>query len=505
MCSGSTRPGNSTVPSGNSGQPLGHPATAVARRAPAARRSATARRVPSRWSRNASDRCGASLDLAACSNRIDLRGARRRGRGATCCRAPGSTSTPPSTRSRPIVEEVRERGVERGPGGDRALRRRRPGGACGCRPTAIAAAAAALDPDVARGAARRDRARPRGARRPAAAPTSTAGGAGRHGHRALAAGPPGRPLRAGRPGGLPVQRRDERGAGPGRRRRRASRWPARRRRTPACRDPRVLAACALLGVDEVYAVGGAQAIAMFAYGAAPDGRASRSTWSPGPATSTSPRPSGWCAALVGIDAEAGPTEIAILADDTADPVHVAADLISQAEHDPLAASVLVTTSADAGRRGRRRAGPAGRRDQARRAGHARRWPARSPAIVLVDDLDAGLRGRRRVRGRAPGDPDRGTRARWPTRVRNAGAIFVGAVLAGLARRLLRRLQPRAADRRLRPAHRRAVGADVPARHRTSSSTTRRRCATSPRTWSRWPRPRTCRRTAQAVTAPGSAP
>ena len=48
--------------------------------------------------------------------------------------------------------------------------------------------------------------------------------------------------------------------------------------------------------------------------------------------------------MVGIDAEAGPTEIAILADDTADPVHVAADLISQAEHDPMAASVLVTDS-----------------------------------------------------------------------------------------------------------------------------------------------------------------
>ena len=50
--------------------------------------------------------------------------------------------------------------------------------------------------------------------------------------------------------------------------------------------------------------------------------------------------------LIGIDAEAGPTEIAVLADDTADPVHVAADLISQAEHDPNAASVLVTTSAE---------------------------------------------------------------------------------------------------------------------------------------------------------------
>ena len=76
--------------------------------------------------------------------------------------------------------------------------------------------------------------------------------------------------------------------------------------------------------------------------------------------------------VVGIDAEAGPTEIAILADDTADPAHVAADLISQAEHDPLAASVLVTDSRGAGRRGRRGAGPAGAADQARRADHRRR-------------------------------------------------------------------------------------------------------------------------------------
>ena len=52
-----------------------------------------------------------------------------------------------------------------------------------------------------------------------------------------------------------------------------------------------------------------------------------------------------CRSQVGIDAEAGPTEIAILADHTADPVHVAADLISQAEHDEMAASVLVTDSA----------------------------------------------------------------------------------------------------------------------------------------------------------------
>ena len=105
--------------------------------------------------------------------------------------------------------------------------------------------------------------------------------------------------------------------------------------------PTILAACALLGVDEVYAVGGAQAVAMFAHGTEDCHRADMVT---GPGNI-------WVAAakrllkgVIGIDAEAGPTEIAILADGTADPAFVAADLISQAEHDPMAASVLVTPS-----------------------------------------------------------------------------------------------------------------------------------------------------------------
>ena len=71
--------------------------------------------------------------------------------------------------------------------------------------------------------------------------------------------------------------------------------------------------------------------------------------------------------MVGIDSEAGPTEIAILADDTADPAYVAADLLSQAEHDPMAAAVLVTDVDRARRRGRGRAGQAGLGDPARRA------------------------------------------------------------------------------------------------------------------------------------------
>ncbi|WP_372500476.1 histidinol dehydrogenase [Mumia quercus] len=106
--------------------------------------------------------------------------------------------------------------------------------------------------------------------------------------------------------------------------------------------PTVLAACALLGVEEVYAVGGAQAIAMFAYGAGPCEPVDLVT---GPGNIYVVAAKRIVQSVTGIDSEAGPTEIAILADDTADPAFVAADLISQAEHDPLAAAVLVTPSA----------------------------------------------------------------------------------------------------------------------------------------------------------------
>ncbi len=104
----------------------------------------------------------------------------------------------------------------------------------------------------------------------------------------------------------------------------------------------VLAACALLGIDEVYAVGGAQAVAMFAYGTESCPRVDVIT---GPGNVYVAAAKRLVRGVVGIDAEAGATEIAILADETADPVHVAADLLSQAEHDPLAACLLVSDSA----------------------------------------------------------------------------------------------------------------------------------------------------------------
>jgi histidinol dehydrogenase len=107
--------------------------------------------------------------------------------------------------------------------------------------------------------------------------------------------------------------------------------------------PAILAACALLGVEEVHAAGGAQAIALLAYGdAGLDIEPVDLVTGPGNIYVAAAKR--LLRGIVGIDAEAGPTEIAVLADSTADPVHIAADLISQAEHDTLAASVLVTDS-----------------------------------------------------------------------------------------------------------------------------------------------------------------
>ncbi|MFG2644203.1 histidinol dehydrogenase [Streptomyces sp. NPDC048370] len=185
--------------------------------------------------------------------------------------------------------------------------------------------------------------------------------------------------------------------------------------------PTILAACALLGVDEVYAAGGAQAVAMFAYG----------TESCAPANMVTGPGNIWVAAAkryftgrIGIDAEAGPTEIAILADSTADPVHVAADLISQAEHDPMAAAVLVTDSEELAT-----ATEAELKTQVAATKHIedRIVPAlagKQSAIVLVSDLEDGLKvvdayGAEHLEIQTA---DAAARAE---RVRNAGAIFIG--------------------------------------------------------------------------------
>jgi histidinol dehydrogenase len=189
--------------------------------------------------------------------------------------------------------------------------------------------------------------------------------------------------------------------------------------------PTVLAAAALLGVEEVWAVGGAQAVALLAHGGTDTDGAELEPVDmvTGPGNIYVTAAKRLLRGLIGIDAEAGTTEIAVLADDTADPVHVAADLISQAEHDPAAASVLVTSSealVDAVDR------ELELRVAATKHGERIRTALTGPqsGVVLVDDLDAGLGV---VDAYAAEHLEIQTRdARdLALRVRNAGAIFVG--------------------------------------------------------------------------------
>jgi histidinol dehydrogenase len=185
--------------------------------------------------------------------------------------------------------------------------------------------------------------------------------------------------------------------------------------------PTILAVCALLGVDEVYAAGGAQAIAMFAYGAGPCRPVDMIT---GPGNVWVTAAKRLVEGDVGIDAEAGPTEIAILADDSADPVHVAADLISQAEHDPLAAAVLVTTSeALADAVDEQLDEQLGQTKHVERIATA--LAGQQSGVVLVDDLEQGLAV---VDAYAAEHLEIQTRdaAALARLVRNAGAVFVGA-------------------------------------------------------------------------------
>jgi histidinol dehydrogenase len=185
--------------------------------------------------------------------------------------------------------------------------------------------------------------------------------------------------------------------------------------------PTILAACALLGVEEVYAVGGAQAIAMFAYGA---GACRPVDLVTGPGNIYTVTAKRLVKGVVGIDSEAGPTEIAVLADDTADPAYVAADLISQAEHDPLAASVLVTPSEtladDVTAELDKQLSVTRHIDRIRTA-----LTGQQSAVVLVDDLEQGLEV---VNAYAAEHLEIQTRdaSAWAARVRNAGAVFVGA-------------------------------------------------------------------------------
>lgn len=189
--------------------------------------------------------------------------------------------------------------------------------------------------------------------------------------------------------------------------------------------PTILAAARLLDVDEVWAVGGAQAVALLAYGGADTDGAELAPVDmiTGPGNIYVTAAKRLCRSQVGIDAEAGPTEIAILADHTADPAHVAADLISQAEHDEMAASVLVTPSADLAD-----ATDSEVAAQVQTTVHRERVTAAlsgsQSAIILVDDVEAGIKV---VNAYAAEHLEIQT-ADAPQvagRIRSAGAVFVG--------------------------------------------------------------------------------
>jgi histidinol dehydrogenase len=171
----------------------------------------------------------------------------------------------------------------------------------------------------------------------------------------------------------------------------------------------------------VYAVGGAQAIAMFAYGTGPCARVDLVT---GPGNIYVVTAKRLLKGLIGIDSEAGPTEVAILADASADAVYVAADLVSEAEHDPLAAAVLITDSeALAGAVEAELERQVARTKHADRVREALGGP--QSAVVLVDDLDQGVAV---ADAYAAEHLEIHTRdaAAVAARIRNAGAIFVGA-------------------------------------------------------------------------------
>lgn len=194
-------------------------------------------------------------------------------------------------------------------------------------------------------------------------------------------------------------------------------------------DATILATCAILGVDEVYAVGGAQAVAMFAYGAKgsepQDGDVlcepvDKIT---GPGNIFVATAKSMVSGIVGIDAVAGPTEIAIIADEGANPEYLAADLIGQAEHDELAGSVLITDSeriADAVQESLNRRVP--------RTKHAERvatsLSGRQSGIILTDGLDQSIDAANAYAAEhleiQTADPDAVV-----ARIRNAGAIFRG--------------------------------------------------------------------------------
>ena len=206
----------------------------------------------------------------------------------------------------------------------------------------------------------------------------------------------------------------------------------------------MLAAARIAGVDEIYRVGGAQAIAALAYGTKTIAPVSKIV---GPGNAYVAAAKRRVFGVVGIDMIAGPSEVVVLADRTADPRFVAADLLAQAEHDEAAQSILITDDAPLARAVRSEVErQLATLPRVRIAGASWRdygaiilAPSMKAALPLVDRLAPEHLEIMAEGAEALGDE-----------IRNAGAIFLGPFTARGDRRLRRRLEPCPADRALGP-------------------------------------------------------
>lgn len=189
--------------------------------------------------------------------------------------------------------------------------------------------------------------------------------------------------------------------------------------TPNIKNPLILVACAECGVKKIYKVGGAQAVAALAYGTE---SVERVDLIAGPGNVFVTLAKKQVFGDVAVDMIAGPSEILVIADETADPELVAADMLSQAEHDELAASILVTTSEKLAEEVQKQtieqANMLPRRDIIEKS------LINNGAIVLCDNIDEAIEVADKV---APEHLEVCTENAHDValRLKNAGAIFVG--------------------------------------------------------------------------------